>query len=242
MALPPDDPPAGVPDWVLTFGDMMSLLLCFFILLVSMSEMKNDEKTQAIVESIMEQFADPEQLEAFRANSMKQGMVPDTVKQKDPSNRKRADAGGRGAPGSKRKVETVRDGQRHVLGGPVLFEPGDATLTQRAKDSIRDIAQAMMGKGHMVEVRGHEVFGDLPPASKFTDPVDLAFARTRVVVDYLVKECGIRRELLRMSIGAPIESASLPRQDGKPVQDWVTVCTTEASRRDYDMSTVPASR
>ena len=26
--------PEGAPDWVVTFGDMMSLLLCFFVLLL----------------------------------------------------------------------------------------------------------------------------------------------------------------------------------------------------------------
>lgn len=29
----------GAPDWVVTFGDLMSLLLCFFVLLLSFSEM-----------------------------------------------------------------------------------------------------------------------------------------------------------------------------------------------------------
>ena len=29
----------GAPAWVVTFGDLMSLLLCFFVLLLSFSEM-----------------------------------------------------------------------------------------------------------------------------------------------------------------------------------------------------------
>ena len=32
----------GAPTWVVTFGDMMSLLLTFFILMFSMSEVKQD--------------------------------------------------------------------------------------------------------------------------------------------------------------------------------------------------------
>ena len=32
----------GAPTWVVTFGDMMSLLLTFFILMFSMSELKMD--------------------------------------------------------------------------------------------------------------------------------------------------------------------------------------------------------
>jgi len=29
----------GAPKWMVTFGDLMSLLLCFFVLLLSFSEM-----------------------------------------------------------------------------------------------------------------------------------------------------------------------------------------------------------
>jgi len=43
MANNNDKPPVvvqeGAPDWVVTFGDLMSLLLCFFVLLLSFSEM-----------------------------------------------------------------------------------------------------------------------------------------------------------------------------------------------------------
>ncbi|WP_346014568.1 flagellar motor protein MotB [Thiocystis violacea] len=32
-------PPAGAPEWVMTFADLMSLMMCFFVLLLSFSEM-----------------------------------------------------------------------------------------------------------------------------------------------------------------------------------------------------------
>ncbi len=31
--------PEGIPAWVMTFADLMSLLMCFFVLLLSFSEM-----------------------------------------------------------------------------------------------------------------------------------------------------------------------------------------------------------
>ena len=39
----PEEPPTGAPAWMVTYGDMMSLLLCFFIMLVAMSEIKEDK-------------------------------------------------------------------------------------------------------------------------------------------------------------------------------------------------------
>ena len=46
----------GIPEWVVTFGDMMSLLLTFFIMLVSLSEIKEEETYQALVNSLQRQF------------------------------------------------------------------------------------------------------------------------------------------------------------------------------------------
>ena len=42
MSLLDEDERSSVPDWVLTYGDMMSLLLCFFILL-GMAEIKQNK-------------------------------------------------------------------------------------------------------------------------------------------------------------------------------------------------------
>jgi chemotaxis protein MotB len=38
-----DDVEEGAPAWVVTFGDLMSLLLCFFVLLLSFSEMDRNK-------------------------------------------------------------------------------------------------------------------------------------------------------------------------------------------------------
>ena len=38
-AIEEDEAPAGTPAWMATFADLMSLLMCFFVLLLSFSEM-----------------------------------------------------------------------------------------------------------------------------------------------------------------------------------------------------------
>ena len=50
-------PEEGAPAWVMTFGDLMSLLLTFFILLFSMSSIEV-EKFQAAAASLQEAFGD----------------------------------------------------------------------------------------------------------------------------------------------------------------------------------------
>ncbi len=49
-------PPPGSPAWMATFGDLMNLLLCFYVLLFSMSTMDAD-KLKAVAESFSQAFS-----------------------------------------------------------------------------------------------------------------------------------------------------------------------------------------
>lgn len=51
-----DTPPPGSPAWMATFSDMMNLLLCFFVLLFSMSTVQQD-KWDAFVASMNNTFS-----------------------------------------------------------------------------------------------------------------------------------------------------------------------------------------
>ena len=45
----------GAPEWMVTFGDLMSLLLTFFVLLFSMSEIK-EKKIYELIKSFANYF------------------------------------------------------------------------------------------------------------------------------------------------------------------------------------------
>lgn len=51
-----EDPPAGSPAWMATFSDLMNLLLCFFVLLFSMSNV-DEEKYNQLVASMSSAFS-----------------------------------------------------------------------------------------------------------------------------------------------------------------------------------------
>lgn len=51
-----EDPPKGSPAWMNTFADLMNLLLCFFVLLFSMSTV-DAEKWQKVVASFQNTFS-----------------------------------------------------------------------------------------------------------------------------------------------------------------------------------------
>ena len=53
---PPEEPPKGAPAWTATFGDLMNLLLCFFVLLYAFSSTDVD-KFEAIAASMSKAFS-----------------------------------------------------------------------------------------------------------------------------------------------------------------------------------------
>lgn len=57
----------GAPDWLVTFADLMSLLVCFFVLIISFS-IQDKEKLQVVAGSMREAFG-------IRADSRKAGMI-----------------------------------------------------------------------------------------------------------------------------------------------------------------------
>ncbi len=52
----PEDPPKGSPAWMATFSDLMNLLLCFFVLLFSMSTI-DEVKQEKVVASFNQMFS-----------------------------------------------------------------------------------------------------------------------------------------------------------------------------------------
>ena len=51
-----EEPPKGSPAWMATFSDLMNLLLCFFVLLFSMSTV-DAQKFEAVAASFSQTFS-----------------------------------------------------------------------------------------------------------------------------------------------------------------------------------------
>lgn len=184
-----EDPPAGVPEWVVTYGDMMSLLLTFFIMLVSMSKIKEEGTMRAMLDSLQERFGptmgafgvpgiSKQTTSAYKApGSRGQKMDGALGKGNNPSP-------GRG--GANPKVRNLQKGTLITLGGPVMFEPFSAELTPAIKADLDIIIGIVREKSNMIEVKGHASSEPLPPDSLYRDPMDLSFQRAIRVTEYLV--------------------------------------------------------
>lgn len=191
-----DDP--GIPEWVVTFGDMMSLLLTFFIMLVSMSEIKKDEQFQAMLDSMRRQFGHEASMASLiPGQSTPTNAAMQSIASMGRAKRKDIVRGGnkvKSVTGEDNLVRTIRPGRDTTVGGVVFFGEDNVELTDESRARLDEIAAQVRGKPQKIEVRGHT-------SRKPTDGVDhwdLAYQRGRTVEKYLV-EVGIDPERIRVS-------------------------------------------
>jgi len=226
---------AGAPEWMVTFGDMMSLLLCFFVIIVSLSEIKKDEKYQVVMESLRRAFGNSGEIHAIPAVAME----PNTLlkKLKEIIVQQKREDGDADDPGIRGKVFRVTDIQEgiHVeIGGRITFDRFSDVLKDESRELIRQVAMRTVGHNTIIKVTGHATKEPLPASSTWTDDWDLAYARARSVRDVLI-DVGIRKERIRLiSAGseAPVKHQAVNEAE-RALNRRVEIVVTEATILDY---------
>ena len=150
---------AGIPEWVVTFGDMMSLLLTFFIMLVSMSEIKEEERFQAMVESFRRQFGHTTSMTSLAPGKSKpRNSAVTKLASLGRANRFDLMSGGdkaRAPEGDYPRVRVIRPGAKTGIGTVIFFDPGSAALSGKSKADLQQGMALIEGKPQVVEIRGH---------------------------------------------------------------------------------------
>ncbi|MCF7959033.1 MAG: OmpA family protein [Phycisphaerae bacterium] len=189
---------AGVPDWMVTYGDMMTLLFCFFVIIVSMSEIKEDDKFQRVLESIQKAFgykggagATPSRV--VPSNTFDQRKQQLIMRKFQLQIGKSTDEG---IQGENPSVKVIRDGMEFAFGGQVSFEPGQARLLDTAKVRLKEFSQEFKGMNTRIRIRGHAsqevpvASGQGPQLDSHQDEMsldELSFARAMAVKDFLIE-------------------------------------------------------
>ncbi len=236
----------GVPEWVVTYGDLMSLLLCFFILLAAFSELKQEREFREVLEKIQEALGFRGGLgvndSQSRANNSSVSIQEELARRSD--NKMETNVHNESnVTGRHDKVTVVHEGQRFAIGGTLPFEEANDALSESAKAELRtQVAPRIRGQNYIVRVVGH-AWGDGELLSGF-DHDELAFRRARAVKDYLVRECGVDPMILRVESAGSTEPASLGASSveippgNRRVQVWMTGRTVDDTHPDPNYTLV----
>ena len=194
--------PPGIPEWVVTFGDMMALLLVFFILIQMFSELKRDHEYQRVITAVREAFGysggvgvlpvdDPpvrsmiEQLEQLAMKS-----YSETRSSESPTD---------SVDGRHMRVTTIREGLIFTIGGPSTFDPESAQIKEPVRDELAKLATMLAGRKNKITIRGHAANKYLSPDAPWDDLHQLSYERARNVQRILV-ENGLDERVFRIEV------------------------------------------
>lgn len=218
MAKRKQPPKAQVPEWVVTFGDLMSLLLCFFILLAAFSEIKQPREYQKVLDAIREALGSNggmglSKIKESTSNSMVNFFNEKAKRDSDGRNtNENVDPA---VVGRQEKSAIIQEGARHAIGASILFEPGNSELSKLAMDMLRaEVAPKIAGLRYICPIVGH-AWGTEDKRTGLSHDA-LALQRALAVRDFLVRECGVDESILRVESAGmhePMSLAAGPGQD-----------------------------
>ena len=201
----------GIPEWILTYGDLMSLLLCFFILLAAFSELKKEEDFQRVLEGLREAFGYtggtgrvPSKDDSKNATMS----ILDKLANYSDDDRRMLSNDDNTITGKQEKTTTIREGEKFAVGGTLPFDVGSAGLSDSVKARLlADVVPKIQGRTNTIEIRGHAWgAGDKTPDQ---DLRDLSYQRARAVFDYLVTVGEIDPSVLTIVVRGDQEPASV---------------------------------
>ncbi|SMF36753.1 OmpA/MotB family protein [Desulfovibrio gilichinskyi] len=188
-------PEEGLPPWMATFADMVTLLLCFFVLLLSFAnqDIANFEKMKgSIQDAFGVQFKDKSGRHvAYSDSKFSESSVKETAK-KDMAALE-LDIRAFINAGDISKLMSVTTDQNGVLvrvPSRVLFKPGTATLDPGIHGVLDKISGIMKTKNFNLVVRGHT--DDLPTHNNVYDSNwELSAARAATCLRYILQKSGV---------------------------------------------------
>ena len=229
MAKREPPPEAGAPLWMCTYGDLMSLLLCFFVMLFALSNII-DAKWEALVETMEGKMG-----YTGKAKKESRGTKPATAafSASERSRRTSALSGaqpilGRGDQDSQQQITLSGD---IVKGGLIRFGLGSDDLNAQAKADLEKLLPTLLNASQKILVKGYVAPTEIE-SGFYSRDYFLAHARAVKVMDYLI-ELGLKKEYFQVSVS---DSGTIPNRLILPAQERADPKLAGASAAVYLLS------
>lgn len=196
-----DEPKAGAPEWMATYGDMVTLLLCFFVLLFSFATL-DVQKFKAISQSMSGALGVLDSGAAINMQPLIGSFPNDSPTEENEEFKQLYEEMSEYVKENNLQASvTLRLDERGLLVrfmDDVLFDSGKADLTQNAKEIINKVAEIIRANDKNVRVEGHT--DNVPiSTSRFPSNWELSTTRAVNVVKYLIEVNGIEAKRLSAS-------------------------------------------
>lgn len=202
IQFPAEEDKPGAPEWMVTFGDLMSLLLTFFVLLLSFSQMDNarfKELAGSLERAFGVQRKEPRYdtpkgmtivAKDFHQAIVEQAKVGDTAAEKNPLDELAEQLQQLLASlETQGLIEFDQQDQFLILRllGHATFDSGKATIKPDMVPTLRAIGKLLGQTSQDVFVAGHT---DNVPirGGKYRSNLELSVARAASVIEFFVHE------------------------------------------------------
>ena len=207
-----------VPEFMTSYADMMTLLFCFFTLMMG-DPIEDPRQMRLLLSAFNGSFGMyPGGMSLSQGNLADMGMTIESLPSVEQGNslaRSVKEAQEILKPEIRSKQVRVQEDQRGIsisLAADSFFEPGSAVLNlDRATELLRKVAQLVGSTGSSIAIEGHT--DDTPIAGNlFRNNWELSSARSLAVLDFLLEENVQENRMQAVAYAAtkPIENNDTP--------------------------------
>lgn len=242
----------GAPRWVVTFGDLMSLLLCFFVLLLSFSEMDR-QKYKMVAGSMAKAFGiqreknanDSPKGSTMVSLSFDQDLVPQHEREEYIALQamealgeelKKALEGK--LKGLEDKVEIEVNGNQTMirLQGGATFDSGRARIKPSMMPILEEIGRRLKTTDGDIIVAGHTdnvpIYG-----GRFESNLKLSIGRAAEVAEFMIDQVGIPPERIStMGFGKYRPAYTNDTEEGREKNRRVEIVLTAIPKNNIEQN------
>jgi chemotaxis protein MotB len=164
---------AAAPAWTVTYADFVTVLLCIFVAMLSMSTIRQD-RFQTALNSLQQTFGATASLEAAGTpdQSLYARLRPIVEQHAKPN----LTATTAESETSWASITRAPGGAKLDFSGPVVFDRGQSEIGQDAKSTLTQLAEIVGNWNCMIVVKGHAA-AEAPPDEQSLR--DLSYERAR---------------------------------------------------------------
>jgi chemotaxis protein MotB len=229
MAFEEEPPPEGAPEWMVTYSDMISLLVTFFILLMTFSSPMDDNKFPmagamfgpgGMMGSNNTSDVDPPPDDMMSAMDIRRGATVPHTRPADKLSESKEDMGQKSADRTEFNLRDVKDGLVLHFDEGCSFKPGSARVNVALHAKLGELGRVLENYAFLIIIEG---FTDTAfnPSPTFPTAQAMASARAYAAARSMLEQSNVSDKMIQIAGLGP----------EKPLNDNVSASDRRLNRR-----------
>jgi chemotaxis protein MotB len=205
----PEEVQQGAPEWIVTFSDMISLLVTFFVMLMSFSTMEESEavvirgafgkNTGGVLESTGANApASPEEDRLVATHPLRGADRPHARPAEELADNLEEMGQSATAEHLELDLSAVQDGLLIRFSDECGFAPGIDEPNEALRRSLHELGEVLSHYSHLVVIEGH-TDDRVAPTPRNPDEIALSLSRAVAAARILMEGRDMSRDLLQVS-------------------------------------------